>query len=163
VRDTAAYVVFTDVGKVPTPTNIPVAVYLGSADEPLRRYDPDAPPFLSPPLGATQLWKVSNASAIGVNHPFHIHVNPFQVDSVVYPKGDADRNAPLYAQLNAAAARGFPIWLDTLPLPLNDGAAEGYAVIRQRFDDFAGRFVMHCHVLGHEERGMMQLVEVVAQ
>ena len=34
-------------------------------------------------------------------------------------------------------------------------------VIRQRYEDFVGKFVMHCHILGHEERGMMQLLEVV--
>jgi L-ascorbate oxidase len=30
-----------------------------------------------------------------------------------------------------------------------------------RFADFTGKFVNHCHILGHEDRGMMQLVEVV--
>jgi hypothetical protein len=45
-------------------------------------------------------------------------------------------------------------------------------VITQKYDDFQGctdgscgppngYFVMHCHILGHEERGMMQVLQVV--
>ena len=37
----------------------------------------------------------------------------------------------------------------------------GYVKIRSRFDDFTGLFVFHCHILAHEDRGMMQLVQVV--
>jgi hypothetical protein len=33
--------------------------------------------------------------------------------------------------------------------------------IRQTFVDFTGTFVLHCHILAHEDRGMMQLVRVV--
>jgi cupin fold WbuC family metalloprotein len=38
----------------------------------------------------------------------------------------------------------------------------GYVKIRSKFLDFPGKFVLHCHILGHEDRGMMQLVEVIA-
>jgi FtsP/CotA-like multicopper oxidase with cupredoxin domain len=37
----------------------------------------------------------------------------------------------------------------------------GYFKMRSRFVDYTGQFVLHCHILGHEDRGMMQLVEVV--
>jgi FtsP/CotA-like multicopper oxidase with cupredoxin domain len=37
----------------------------------------------------------------------------------------------------------------------------GYVKIRSRFVDFTGLFVLHCHILAHEDRGMMQLVQVV--
>ena len=30
-----------------------------------------------------------------------------------------------------------------------------------RFLDFTGKFVYHCHVLGHEDAGMMGVIEVV--
>jgi FtsP/CotA-like multicopper oxidase with cupredoxin domain len=33
--------------------------------------------------------------------------------------------------------------------------------MRSRFVDFAGRYVMHCHILIHEDRGMMFSVQVV--
>jgi len=34
-------------------------------------------------------------------------------------------------------------------------------VIRQRFEDYTGAFVLHCHFLGHEDRGMMLMVQAV--
>jgi FtsP/CotA-like multicopper oxidase with cupredoxin domain len=34
-------------------------------------------------------------------------------------------------------------------------------VIRTRFTDFPGKFVFHCHILNHEDNGMMAVAEVV--
>lgn len=34
-------------------------------------------------------------------------------------------------------------------------------VIRHRFDDYSGAYVIHCHFLGHEDRGMMWNVQTV--
>jgi hypothetical protein len=33
--------------------------------------------------------------------------------------------------------------------------------IRQKATEYTGAFVLHCHFLGHEDRGMMQNVQVV--
>jgi L-ascorbate oxidase len=38
----------------------------------------------------------------------------------------------------------------------------GYFKMRTRFVDFTGEFVQHCHILAHEDRGMMQLLEVAS-
>ena len=71
-------------------------------------------------------------------HPFHIHVNDFEVISI-----DGE----------PYAANGLQ---DTVPLiPGQD------VVIRTRFTDFTGKFVFHCHILNHEDNGMMAVVEVV--
>jgi len=37
----------------------------------------------------------------------------------------------------------------------------GYFKMRSRFVDYPGQYVMHCHILIHEDRGMMYSVEVV--
>ena len=37
----------------------------------------------------------------------------------------------------------------------------GYFKMRSRFVDFTGQYVLHCHILAHEDRGMMELVAVV--
>jgi FtsP/CotA-like multicopper oxidase with cupredoxin domain len=37
----------------------------------------------------------------------------------------------------------------------------GYFKMRSRFVDYAGQYVLHCHILAHEDRGMMTVVEVV--
>jgi hypothetical protein len=34
-------------------------------------------------------------------------------------------------------------------------------VIRQRYEDFTGEYVLHCHFLGHEDRGMMFSVQTI--
>jgi hypothetical protein len=36
----------------------------------------------------------------------------------------------------------------------------GYFKMRTRFADFPGVFVLHCHILAHEDRGMMTIVSV---
>lgn len=87
-------------------------------------------------LGTTEEWHLVNNS-VDI-HPFHIHINPFQVISV---NGQTiDRN-------------GYD---DTFPVP-----AHGNVVIRTQYKDFDGKYVLHCHILFHEDHGMMQLIEVV--
>jgi hypothetical protein len=51
-----------------------------------------------------------------------------------------------------------PRWMDTVSIPRNGGRV----VFRSRFADYTGRWIHHCHILMHEEMGMMQEVECVA-
>lgn len=71
-------------------------------------------------------------------HPFHIHINDFQVMSV---------NGQPYE------ARGLQ---DRVVLP-----GHGEVVICVPFKDFIGKFVYHCHIMFHGDGGMMGVVEVV--
>ena len=87
-------------------------------------------------LGDLEEWKINNTD--NDDHTFHIHVNDFQVMSV---------NGKPYE------ANGLQ---DTVILPAN-----GTVVVRMQFEDFVGRFVYHCHILPHEDTGMMGTVEVV--
>jgi len=56
---------------------------------------------------------------------------------------------------------------DNLPITeIVDGKEQqivipGYYKMRSRFVDYPGLYVMHCHILIHEDRGMMFSVEVV--
>ena len=81
-------------------------------------------------------WTLRNAS--NEWHPFHIHVNPFQIVAI-----------------NGVRQAGVR-YADVVPVPPG-----GSVVIRQRFLDFTGRFVVHCHILFHEDHGMMAPVRVV--
>lgn len=101
-------------------------------------------------LGQAEDWTVKNTSLTGVTHPFHIHVNPFQVIEIFDP-----------ATMDAPEVLQYPVWHDTMQIPAAIGTTAGYIKIRSRFVDFPGKFVLHCHILGHEDRGMMQLIEVV--
>ena len=87
-------------------------------------------------LGAVEEWTLANTSPM--DHPFHLHVWPMQV--VDAP--DADPS-------------GRPDWRDVVIVP-----ARGQVTVRIRFDDFGGRTVYHCHVLDHEDHGMMGTIEV---
>jgi FtsP/CotA-like multicopper oxidase with cupredoxin domain len=86
-------------------------------------------------LGAVEEWDVVNEH--DNDHIFHIHTNPFQLVAI--------NGAPLTE----------PDWRDTVVVPRN-----GSVTFRSRFLDFTGRFVHHCHMMNHEELGMMQVVEV---
>jgi FtsP/CotA-like multicopper oxidase with cupredoxin domain len=86
-------------------------------------------------LGAVEEWTITNLH--DADHPFHIHTNPFQVTRI--------NGQPL----------AEPIWRDTVNV-----TRLGSVTLRSRFEDFTGRFVLHCHILNHEDLGMMQLVEI---
>jgi FtsP/CotA-like multicopper oxidase with cupredoxin domain len=66
-------------------------------------------------------------------HPFHIHVNSFEVISV---------NG---AKLSPGTFK------DTVWIP-----AKSKVVIRMKFKEWDGKSVFHCHILPHEDTGMMQ-------
>jgi FtsP/CotA-like multicopper oxidase with cupredoxin domain len=84
-------------------------------------------------------------TAKGADHPFHIHINPSWVMRIEIP----DETGRLHNILDE------PRWMDTIPIPRNGGRV----VFRMRFADITGRWVHHCHILQHEDHGMMQTVE----
>ena len=81
----------------------------------------------------------------GVDHPFHIHTNPAWVMRIEIP----DENGVLHNILPE------PRWQDVIWLPRNGGRV----VFRSRFPDYVGKYVNHCHILLHEDNGMMQVVQ----
>jgi FtsP/CotA-like multicopper oxidase with cupredoxin domain/peroxiredoxin len=83
-------------------------------------------------IGRSEEWTLN---ALLGSHPFHIHVNPFQVVSYTDPSG---------------VTSPMDVWRDTLYIP--QGASY---TIRSRFRDFIGDTVLHCHILDHEDQGMM--------
>lgn len=60
------------------------------------------------------------------------------------------------------------IWWDVFPIPSGNAVSwagpsvnvPGYFKMRSRFVDYSGYYVIHCHILAHEDRGMMTVVEV---
>ncbi|NNE05545.1 MAG: multicopper oxidase domain-containing protein, partial [Xanthomonadales bacterium] len=83
----------------------------------------------------------------GNDHPFHIHVNPMWVLRIDVP----DENGVLHNVLPD------PCWMDSVAIPRNGGRI----VFRSRFEDYTGQWINHCHILSHEDNGMMQMVECV--
>ncbi len=174
-------------------------------------------------LNTIEEWKIENrttaVSSPGViDHPFHIHINPFQITEVFSPTDTIPNPAggnPLpkyvfyntnlqpgqcYLDPNDPASWSAPstpnspsswgptcppfkvppkrIWWDVFPIPAGIAAvdqngnkingpdgqqivAAGYFKMRSRFVDYTGTYVIHCHILAHEDRGMMTVVQVV--
>lgn len=106
-------------------------------------------------LDSAEEWTIINDTT-GIAHPFHIHVNPFQITEVFDPNimTTPVKLSPPYA------------WWDTFAIPkgklVNGKIVPGFFKMRSRFVDFTGIYVQHCHILPHEDRGMMQLVQVVS-
>ncbi len=118
-------------------------------------------------LNTTQVWKLSSSSG---SHPFHIHVNPFQIKKITprvcptgvepsakqycLPYGTKDDDQ--YKFLDPQYKDLIGTWKDTL-LVSGDVNIE----VATRYERYIGEFVMHCHILEHEDQGMMQNVRVV--
>jgi FtsP/CotA-like multicopper oxidase with cupredoxin domain len=84
----------------------------------------------------------------GADHPFHVHVNPCWVTRIEVP----DERGRLHNILPE------PRWMDTIMIPRG-----GRAIFRSRFEHYTGLWVNHCHILMHEDHGMMQGVAAVSK
>jgi len=111
-----------------------------------------ATPVIQSYSGDVETWVVSTYSQVA--HPIHIHQGDFIVERVAYYadqaltklRGDLPENPVVYPYLRM---------MDTLTLP---GRSKVH--LRLRASAFPGKFVMHCHMLLHEDSGMMASVAV---
>jgi FtsP/CotA-like multicopper oxidase with cupredoxin domain len=121
-------------------------------------------------LGSVDQWVLRSDRA---SHPFHIHVNPFQVIKIIAPDGKTDVSEPgAIDNFAKDTTTGKPIidpqypglkgvWKDTLFVKNAGGAAGQYTIyVRTRYERYIGDFVLHCHILDHEDQGMMQNVRI---
>jgi FtsP/CotA-like multicopper oxidase with cupredoxin domain len=98
-------------------------------------FDPDTS-LADVPLGRTEVWRFVS----DVHHPVHVHLDPFQV-------------------LRRGAGGPSPYdggWKDTV-----DVRPAEVVEVAVRFTDHAGRFVLHCHNLEHEDMAMMATIRTV--
>jgi FtsP/CotA-like multicopper oxidase with cupredoxin domain len=165
-------------------------------------------------LNKVEEWKIMNATyAAPISHPFHIHINPFQIVEVFDPNEiltgkngkpviDPVSKQPVNKYVFQGGIRLLPgqcyldpfaapenwkpcgpepvnkngVWWDVFPIPSGRTVTTvkmdpntkkpvtvnvpGYFKMRSRFVDYSGFYVLHCHILAHEDRGMMTIVEV---
>jgi len=97
-----------------------------------RKFAPDASPMISARVGTYQHWRIVNPTR--ELHPFHIH----QVHFLAYAEN--------------GVALAHPWWLDTVNVPYG-----GSVDVVMDFTDpvIRGMSVFHCHLLNHEDKGMM--------
>lgn len=102
-------------------------------------------PF-QPLLGSAEEWTITAVEppegSENEPHPFHIHVNPFELVRIENTR------------TNVAFDVGE--WRDTVAVEPGKKVT-----IRLRFRDFPGKTVFHCHTLDHEDQGMMSTFEIV--
>jgi bilirubin oxidase len=94
------------------------------------------------PLGNLEVWTINNSS--GTSHPFHIHGEPFQV----------------LARSDGPVPDNEKGWKDVVFVPLMwpPGSGNGWVKIIKPFNDFTDStftYMYHCHILEHEDAGMM--------
>lgn len=97
-----------------------------------EKFAADAPPMVRVKIGSYQHWRIINATE--ELHPMHIHQTHFLVYS------ENGRMIP------------DPVWLDTVNVPYG-----GFVDVIMDFTNpvIKGMSVFHCHLLNHEDKGMM--------
>jgi hypothetical protein len=98
-----------------------------------------------PVLGDTEIWEITNAT--DMLHPFHMHLVMFQV---------LDRTDLLTEDPVPLEPWEVNTWKDTVTIP-----ARTRVRIIAKFEDYAGRFAYHCHILDHEDHSMMRQYQAV--
>jgi suppressor of ftsI len=99
-----------------------------------QSYDPGKINFHAR-VNTVEQWTIVNHT--DETHPFHMHTYPMQLMSV------------------NGVPQAFNGYQDEIVLP-----PRGYVVARIDFADYTGVTVFHCHILAHEDAGMMANIEV---
>ena len=106
-------------------------------------FEDDEKPVITTKVGAVEEWTIENRAL--ETHAFHIHQIHFELLEVDGKKvSDHDM-------------------LDTVTIPYWEGKGPYHSVkVRMDFSDptIAGTFVFHCHILLHEDLGMMHKILV---
>ena len=124
-------------------TNGPIQFYITVDGQKQKVFEPDEKPVITTHVGAVEDWTIENRAL--ETHAFHIHQIHFRVleiDGKPAPQQDV---------------------LDTIPIPYWDGKGPYHSVkLRMDFSDpnIAGTFLFHCHILLHEDLGMMHKIRV---
>jgi FtsP/CotA-like multicopper oxidase with cupredoxin domain len=117
-------------------------------------FNPNAPPAITAIQGTVEQWTVQNRAQ--ENHEFHLHQVHFLVQS--QNNFAINNNAPLAPGITGQ-------YLDMVEVPAWDGnPAHPYPSVTLLVDfrgQDIGTFVFHCHILGHEDLGMMNIIQVV--
>lgn len=87
-------------------------------------------------FGSVEEWLLTNTSPL--DHPLHLHVWPMQI---------IEQGGRPVDSL---------IWQDVVNIP-----ARSTTRVRIAFKDFSGKTVYHCHILDHEDAGMMGIIQAL--
>jgi FtsP/CotA-like multicopper oxidase with cupredoxin domain len=102
--------------------------------------------------GSTHIWEVTNASGmmgLPMAHPLHLHGRPFRILSREPAAGAAGSPSVREGLLDDG-------WLDTVLVLPNERIR-----LEVTFTEHPGLYLYHCHILEHEDMGMMRNFRVL--
>lgn len=124
-------------------TNGPIQFMITVDGQKQRIFEPNEKPAITTKVGAVEDWTIENRAL--ETHAFHMHQIHFLVMEV----------------------DGKPVtndYRDTIEIPFWEGPGHPYHSVKVRMDfrdpTIAGTFVFHCHILLHEDLGMMHKILV---
>jgi len=116
-------------------------------------FDVNNPPAVVTTQGSVEEWTIENRAQ--ENHEFHFHQLHFLVQS--------QDHFEVNGSLPVATIQGQ--LMDMIEIPFWDGDPNHpYPSVRVRIDfrgPDVGDFVYHCHILNHEDQGMMAIIRVL--
>jgi FtsP/CotA-like multicopper oxidase with cupredoxin domain len=137
---------FSEQPENPDDPNSPTKFFLSTDGETPKPFDPrsDVPEIVAR-QGDVEDWIIENRST--ELHDFHIHQLHFQLREW------------------SGLPVNEPFLRDTVNVPYYNGRMLGYPSVRLRMDfrdpNIVGTFVYHCHLLEHEDGGMMGRIQVL--
>jgi FtsP/CotA-like multicopper oxidase with cupredoxin domain len=133
---------FSEVLSNPSDPNSPTNFFITVVGQTPVLFNPNNPPAIVTTQGSVEDWTIENRAM--ENHEFHIHQIHFLL----------------------VGQNGIPVlngqYLDTINVPYWTGKGP-YPSVTLRMDfrgPDVGDFVYHCHILGHEDSGMMAIIRV---
>jgi FtsP/CotA-like multicopper oxidase with cupredoxin domain len=131
----------------------PPQFFMDVQGKPEHLFDPNAPPDIVATQRTVEEWTVENRTA--ESHVFHIHQIHFLVES--------QNNFELNGSEQAPAVNGQ--YLDNIQVPFWDqNPNHPFPSVTLRMDfrgNDIGDFVFHCHIISHEDLGMMNIIRVI--
>jgi FtsP/CotA-like multicopper oxidase with cupredoxin domain len=126
-------------------TNGPIQFYVTVDGQKQKVFEPNEKPAITTHVGAVEDWIIENHAL--ETHAFHMHQIHFLVTEI---DGKPVKNQDLR---------------DTIEVPFWEGPGHPYHSVKMRMDfrdpTIAGTFVFHCHILLHEDLGMMHKILVL--
>jgi FtsP/CotA-like multicopper oxidase with cupredoxin domain len=133
---------FSEVLSDPNDPNSPTNFFITVDGATPTLFDPDNPPAIITTQGSVEDWTIENRAL--ENHEFHIH----QIHFLVLEHDGKPVEGEYRDMINV------PFWEGSGPYPS----------VKLRMDfrgPDIGDFVYHCHILGHEDSGMMAIIRVL--
>ncbi len=122
----------------------PIQFYITEVGHKPKLFSPDNPPAIATTQGSVEEWTIENRTE--ETHAFHIHQIHFKLikrDGVTLPPSQQQ-------------------YLDTAEIPFwsGHGPKPSITVLMDFRGKITGDFVYHCHILEHEDGGMMAIIRV---